>query len=219
MPPDPPDLFDVAALRRDYASAGFDEDTAAANPLSQFATWLTAAVEAGIPEPNAMVLATADAQGAPSGRTVLLKGIDDRGFVFFTNSRSRKGRELAANPAAALVFPWIAIGRQVTARGTVRGLDAAASDGYFAQRPRGSQLAAWASLQSETLSNRAPLEAAVADVERRFGEDHIPRPPHWGGYRLEPHEIEFWQGRADRLHDRLQYTRTDDGWSIQRLWP
>ena len=213
------DLFDLAALRRDYASAGFDEDSAAPDPLSQFATWLTAAVNADIPEPNAMVLATADIEGAPSARTVLLKGIDERGFVFFTNSRSRKGRELDANPQASLVFPWIVIGRQVTARGTVVRLDAAASDGYFAQRPRGSQLAAWASSQSEPLPDRATLDASVSDVVRRFGDGTIPRPPHWGGYRLEPLEIEFWQGRADRLHDRLQYARSDDGWSIQRLWP
>ena len=212
------DPIALAALRREYEAAGFDESRAADDPMTQFADWLTAAVDAAIPEPNAMVLSTIGDDG-PSARTVLLKGLDERGFVFFTNRRSRKGRELADRPAAALVFPWIAIRRQVTARGPVAELDAAESDAYFAQRPRGSQLAAWASNQSEVLPDRATLEAAVADVVRRFGDGAIPRPPHWGGYRLTPVEIEFWQGRPDRLHDRLQYTRTGDDWAIQRLWP
>lgn len=215
MPLDPADL---AALRRDYEATGLDESEAAADPLAQFAQWLEAALAAGIPEPNAMVLSTVGPAG-PSARTVLLKGLGERGFVFFTNRRSRKGRELEERPQAALVFPWIAIRRQVTARGTVVALDAAASDAYFATRPRGSQLAAWASAQSEPLADRATLDAAMQEVATRFGDDLIPRPPHWGGYRVEPAEIEFWQGRRDRLHDRLRYDRRGDGWDCTRLWP
>lgn len=211
--------IDFAALRQNYASTGLDQTDAAADPLAQFGSWLAAAVEAGIPEPNAMVLATVGDDGVPSARTVLLKGLDDQGFVFFTNRQSRKGLELAARPAAALVFPWIVIGRQVTARGPVVPLDDTASDAYFATRPRGSQLAAWASAQSEPLADRDTLEASVAEVASRFGDDEVPRPGHWGGYRVEPTEVEFWQGRPDRLHDRLRYTLTDDGWAIQRLWP
>ena len=211
--------IDFAALRSNYASTGLDEAVAAGDPLTQFGSWLAAAVEAGIPEPNAMVLSTVGVDGIPSARTVLLKGLDERGFVFFTNRRSRKGVELAAQPAAALVFPWIVIGRQVTARGAVVPLDDAASDAYFATRPRGSQLAAWASAQSAPLPDRATLEAAVREVAARFGDDPVPRPEHWGGFRAEPTQVEFWQGRPDRLHDRLQYTLQDNGWSIQRLWP
>lgn len=212
------DPIALAALRRDYEATGFDESDADPDPMAQFAQWLTAAVEAAIPEPNAMVLSTVGDDG-PSSRTVLLKGLDERGFVFFTNRRSRKGREIATRPVAALVFPWIAIRRQVTVRGAVVPLDDAASDAYFVTRPRGSQLAAWASDQSETLADRATLEAALRAVTERFGEGDIPRPPHWGGYRVEPFEVEFWQGRPDRLHDRLRYARMDVGWAIQRLWP
>lgn len=211
--------IDIAALRQDYASAGLDEAEVAADPLSQFALWLTAAIDAGIPEPNAMVLGTATAEGLPSARTVLLKGLDERGFVFFTNSRSRKGQELAANPVASLVFPWIVIGRQVTARGTVSRLDAAASDAYFATRPRGSQLAAWASAQSEPLPDRATLDAAMVAVTERFGNGPVPRPHHWGGFRVEPSEVEFWQGRPNRLHDRLRYVAAGESWLLERLWP
>ena len=211
--------IDFASLRQNYAAIGLDEAAAETDPLAQFGSWLAAAIGAGIPEPNAMVLATVGADGVPSARTVLLKGLDERGFTFFTNRRSRKGIELAARPVAALVFPWIVIGRQVTARGTVVPLDDAASDAYFATRPRGSQLAAWASAQSEPLDDRAALEASMHEVASRFGHDQVPRPEHWGGYRVEPTEVEFWQGRPDRLHDRLQYTRQDNGWSIRRLWP
>jgi pyridoxamine 5'-phosphate oxidase len=211
--------LDVAALRREYANLGLSEDDAGDDPIALFRTWLDAAVAAVIPEPNAMVLATADAQGAPSARTVLLKGVDDTGFVFFTNYRSRKGRELTANPAAALVFGWIALGRQVTVAGSVAPLSQAESDAYFATRPRGSQLAAWASQQSEILQDRDTLEQAVRDVEQRYGDGEVPRPPHWGGLRLTPDRIEFWQGRQDRLHDRLRYSRAGHGWTVDRLWP
>ena len=211
--------IDFAALRSNYASTGLDEAGADPDPLVQFEAWLAGAVEAGIPEPNAMVLSTVGVDGMPSARTVLLKGLDAHGFAFFTNRRSRKGAELAARPAAALVFPWIVIGRQVTARGAVVPLDDAASDAYFATRPRGSQLAAWASAQSAALLDRDTLEGAVQEVAARFGDDQVPRPEHWGGYRVEPAEVEFWQGRPDRLHDRLRYTRNDGRWSIQRLWP
>ena len=216
--PDRPRL-DLAALRQEYANLGLSEEEAGADPFALFRSWLDAALAVGIPEPNAMVLSTADLQGAPSARTVLLKGVDQEGFAFFTNYRSRKGQELTANPAAALVFPWIAVRRQVTVAGTVATLPEAESDSYFATRPRGSQLAAWASRQSETLEDRAGLEAAMADAEDRFRDQDVPRPPHWGGFRLTPQRIEFWQGRQNRLHDRLRYTRAGDGWTVERLWP
>lgn len=190
-----------------------------ADPVAQFRRWLDAALDAAIPEPNAMVLSTADRSGAPSARTVLLKGLDERGFSFFTNRGSRKGRELAENPAAALVFPWVAMRRQITVLGHVSLLGDAESDAYFASRPRGSQLAAWASCQSEELADRGTLEQRMQHVAARFGTDPIPRPGFWGGYRLKPSELEFWQGRPDRLHDRLRYVRSGSGWAIQRLWP
>ena len=212
------DPIALAALRREYEATGFDESDAADDPFTQFAQWLAAAVEAALPEPNAMVLSTVGEDG-PSSRTVLLKGLDERGFSFFTNRNSRKGRELAARPVAALVFPWIAVRRQVTVRGAVVTLDDAASDAYFAARPRGAQLAAWASSQSQPLADRATLDAAVREVADRYRDAQVPRPPHWGGYRVEPVEVEFWQGRSDRAHDRLRYTRDGDGWRRQRLWP
>lgn len=214
-----PDPYDIAALRQEYAATGLDEADADPDPIAQFRRWLDAALAAGIPEPNAMVLSTATLDGAPSSRTVLLKGLDTRGFSFFTNLSSRKGRELAANPHAALVFPWIALGRQVCVRGSVMALSDQAADAYFATRPRGSQLAAWASDQSSDLPDRATLEDRMAQARRRFGEDPVPRPPHWGGYQVIPTQIEFWQGRADRLHDRLLYTAGAGGWRRQRLFP
>jgi pyridoxamine 5'-phosphate oxidase len=217
MPDRPP--LDIAALRQEYANLGLHEAEAGPDPFALFRSWLDAALAVGIPEPNAMVLATADIHGAPSARTVLLKGVDQRGFAFFTNYRSRKGRELTANPFAALVFPWIAVGRQVTVAGTSAQLPQAESDAYFATRPRGSQLAAWASQQSETLEDRAGLEQAMAAAEDRFRDLPVPRPPHWGGFRLTPTRIEFWQGRQNRLHDRLRYTRSGDAWHVERLWP
>ena len=215
--PDP--LLDVAALREEYLSVPFLEADAAADPITQLRRWLDEALEAGIPEPNAMVLSTADGDGAPSSRTVLLKGIDELGLTFFTNRHSRKGHDLAVNPRGSLTFPWIAMRRQVHARGPVTQVSDAESDAYFATRPRGSQLAAWASDQSESVDGPQTLQTRVTQMREHFGDGAIPRPPHWGGYRLEPEEVEFWQGRPDRLHDRLRYTRTTTGWTLGRLWP
>jgi pyridoxamine 5'-phosphate oxidase len=222
---DPP--VDVAAMRRDYARAGLDESDLAPGWLEQFTLWLRGATQAGLPEANAMVLATADASGRPSARTVLLKSIDERGFVFYTNYRSRKAADLAANAYASVVFPWHAIGRQVVVHGGVTRVDRAETDAYFATRPPSSQLGAWASPQSQVVADRASLEQAMAEVEERFAADpRVPTPPHWGGFRLEPESVEFWQGREARLHDRLRYRRVSRGvepgaseWVVERLAP
>lgn len=214
-----PTPVDVAALRQEYAATGLDAGDLADDPLTQFRRWLDAAVAAGVREPNAMVLATAGADGTPSARTVLLKGVDARGFAFFTNLGSRKARELDGNPHAAVVFPWIELGRQVTARGRVIRVPDPEADAYFATRPRGAQLGAWASLQSEALDRRATLEQRLADVTQRFDGTSVPRPDGWGGFRLLPDEVEFWQGRPNRLHDRLVYLAGDGGWVLQRRYP
>jgi len=198
--------------------SGLSESQADADPLRQFERWLEDAVRAGLPLPNAMTLATADASGKPSARVVLLKGIEREGFVFYTNYRSRKALELAAKRAASLVFLWAELERQVRIDGTVEKTSAADSDAYFATRPLGARISAWASAQSERVAGREALERAADDARRRHGENP-PRPPHWGGYRLAAAEIEFWQGRADRLHDRLLYTRGLGGWRIERLAP
>jgi pyridoxamine 5'-phosphate oxidase len=210
------------ALRQEYRRAGLSEVDMAPDPVVQFHLWLDEAVTAGVAEPNAMGLATADADGRPSVRTVLLKTLDERGFAFFTNRRSTKGRELAANPHAAVVFSWHAMARQVTATGPVEAVDDAESDAYFARRPLGARLSAWASPQSEVISGRAELERAREQVEDRYTDGQVPRPPHWGGYRLVPEQVEFWQGRPDRLHDRLRYRRDTGGgptWQLERLGP
>ena len=207
----------IADLRQEYMRSGLSESQADADPLRQFERWFEDALRARLPLPNAMTLATASA-GKPSARIVLLKGIEREGFVFYTNYRSRKARELEACGAASLVFLWSELERQVRIDGAVEKTSAAESDAYFATRPAGARLSAWASAQSERVADRQTLEQAVEEARRRYGEAP-PRPPHWGGYRLVPAEIEFWQGRADRLHDRLLYTRGAQGWRIERLAP
>lgn len=211
--------MDLQALRQEYQDHGLDEADLAHDPLSQFRVWFAAAVAAGIREPNAMNLATVSPDGHPSARIVLLKELDATGFVFFTNYLSRKGSDLAANPRAALVFYWADLERQVRIEGLVTMLEAAASDAYYANRPLGARLGAWASPQSQLLANRAELAARLADVTVRFADVDPPRPPHWGGYRVVPTMLEFWQGRSSRLHDRMRYTRHADAWHIERLAP
>jgi pyridoxamine 5'-phosphate oxidase len=215
----------ISALRAHYADVGLDETDLPSDPMTQFGQWLTEVIELGVPEPNAMVVSTADAQGHPSSRHVLLKGLGPDGFVFFTNYGSRKGRELAENPTASLCFPWFCIGRQVVVTGVVSKVTRAETEGYFTSRPRESQLGAWASAhQSDVVASRAWLDQELAAVRKRFeGVDPIPAPPFWGGFRVEPVTVEFWQGRLARMHDRLRYRRTDvDGspaWIIERLSP
>ena len=208
----------LADLRQEYMRAGLAEADADADPFRQFQRWFDDALAAKLPLPNAMTLATADADGRPSARIVLLKGVESGGFVFYTNYRSRKGRELAARPAACLVFQWSDLERQVRVDGAVHRVSAAASDAYFASRPLGARLSAWASAQSEKVASRAALEKAAEEVRARHGDDP-PRPSHWGGYRVVPDAIEFWHGRANRLHDRLLYTRAGAAWTIERLAP
>ena len=226
----------VAALRAQYASVGLDVADLAAEPIAQFRRWHEEILSLGVPEPNAMVLSTAstvetasavdtlsgDVDAQPSSRHVLLKEVGPEGFVFFTNYGSRKGRELAANPRASLCFPWFCIGRQVVVTGVVTKVTRAETEAYFATRPRASQLGAWASEhQSEVVASRAVLDQAYADATARFGETApIPAPPFWGGFRLRPATVEFWQGRDARLHDRLRYRRPAAGaWIIERLSP
>jgi len=209
----------IADLRRDYARESLDEKDVARDPIVQFARWFQEALNSGFTEPNAMTLATAEHDGRPSARIVLLKGYDARGFVFFTNYRSRKGRELAGNPQAALLFHWIELERQVRIEGRVETVAAEESDEYYASRPLGSRLGAWASPQSEVIEHREKLDSSLAQVSAKFGENP-PRPEHWGGYRLAPDTLEFWQGRPSRLHDRVRYTREAMAvWRIERLAP
>jgi pyridoxamine 5'-phosphate oxidase len=209
-----------AGTGRSYDLGGLDEADLAATWPEQFERWMADVVAAGIAEPSAMVLATADGNGAPSTRTVLLKGVDARGFALYTNLDSRKGIEATANPRGALTFMWIALQRQVCATGRVERVADSEADAYFASRPRGSQLGAHASPQSAVVGSRAELEQRLQELGRRWPEGAaVPRPAHWGGLRVVPDGVEFWQGRRDRLHDRLRYRASGDGWIVERLAP
>jgi pyridoxamine 5'-phosphate oxidase len=210
--------MNIAELRQEYMRAGLAEAQADPDPLRQFERWFEDAVRAKLPLPNAMTLATVAADGAATARIVLLKGTEHGGFVFYTNYRSRKGREIEAKSSACLLFLWSDLERQVRIEGKVEKVGTRDSDEYFVTRPLGARLSAWASNQSESVASRQILEKALEEARQRYGSNP-PRPPHWGGYRLLPQAIEFWQGRADRLHDRLLYTRGASGWRIERLAP
>ncbi len=214
--------MDLEAKRVEYETSGFDVADVDPDPIVQVDRWLTEWIAVAPNEPTAVVLATADADGRPSARTVLMRGFDDRGCTFFTSYQSRKGQDLGANAHGAILCSWVPLLRQVSLRGPVALVPRAESEAYFATRPRGSQLAAWASRQSSVLADRSELEDRFADAEERFGGGDVPCPPHWGGYRLVPDEIELWQGRPSRMHDRLRYERdpgAPSGWRIVRLSP
>jgi pyridoxamine 5'-phosphate oxidase len=211
--------LDLAAMRQEYAARGLDEADLQGDPIEQFQRWVEEARRAQLFEPNAMTLATVGPDGQPSARMVLLKGVDRRGLAFFTNLESRKSRELAGNPKAALLFWWGPLQRQVRLEGRIERVEDAEADAYFATRPRGSQIGAWASQQSSAVESRAALDAAEQRIRERFEGGEVPRPDFWGGFRLVPETIEFWQGRINRLHDRLRYTRQAERWQIERLAP
>ncbi len=210
----------VLQRRTEYMLRGLRKQDVVADPIDQFRLWFEEAVGAGLPEPNAMTLATATREGRPSARTVLLRGFDGSGFVFFTNYNSRKGRELAANPWAALLFFWVELERQIRIEGPVAKVSARESDDYFMSRPVGSRIGAWASNQSEVIAGRDVLERQIEEWTARHPSGDVSRPPHWGGYRVRPETVEFWQGRPSRLHDRLRYRRSEsESWIIERLSP
>lgn len=210
---------DIESRRNEYDSHGLDASDLDPDPIVQFGRWYEDAVAAELYEPNAMLLSTVSADGEPSARYVLLRGVDQTGFRFFSHLQSPKGADLAANPRAALAFGWLPLHRQIRVTGIAKPLPEADNDAYFSSRPRGSQVGAWASRQSSPLADRAALEAEVAEAERRFDGRDVPRPPGWGGWVVSPQAVEFWQGRRSRLHDRLRYRRASDGWLIERLAP
>ena len=223
MAPDP-SAPDLAALRREYGDHGLDVPDLAPDPVSMFRQWMDDTVAAGLHEPNAMVVATVSPQGRPSSRMVLLKGVDERGFVFYTNYESRKAADIAANPGVSLLFPWHDLQRQVRVDGAASKVSAEESEAYFASRPRESQLGAWASPQSRVVASRSALDERYGGVLAQFAElDEVPVPPHWGGFRVSPYAVEFWQGRKGRMHDRLVYRRAEDDphapWTVDRLAP
>jgi pyridoxamine 5'-phosphate oxidase len=209
----------ISHLRREYARSRLDESTIASDPIAQFGRWFEEALKAEVMEPNAMTLATASLEGTPSARIVLLKGFDERGFVFFTDYRSQKGAELSANPRAALVFYWPELERQARISGAVEKTSGQESEAYYRSRPRGSRLGAWISHQSQVIQSRKVLDDRVPELEQTFPGEEIPLPPYWGGFRLAPEKIEFWQGRESRLHDRLRYVREEGTWRVERLSP
>ncbi|KAF2779414.1 pyridoxamine 5'-phosphate oxidase [Streptomyces sp. OM5714] len=214
--------FDLASMRKQYRAEGLSETELAATPVEQFARWFKqAATDGGLFEPNAMVVSTADAEGRPSSRTVLLKHFDAQGFVFYTNYDSRKGRELDANPYVSLLFPWHPMARQVVVTGVARRTGRDETAAYFRTRPHDSQLGAWASVQSSVVADRRALDGAYAELAARYPEgEQVPVPPHWGGFRVVPQAVEFWQGRENRLHDRLRYVAEGGGgWRVERLSP
>ena len=212
-------MTDLQGLRREYTRAGLRETDLAPGPMDQFRRWFDEALAAGLHEPNAMTVATATADGRPSARVVLLKGFDERGFVFYTNYEGRKGRELGENPRAALIFYWGELERQVRVEGRVSRVPGEESDAYYGSRPRGSRLGAWASAQSREVESREDLEARLGGLGAEYEGREIGRPPFWGGYVVEPEVVEFWQGRENRLHDRLVYRSSGEGWEVVRLQP